>query len=381
MKTFTLLLISAFSLAAAVPQKAAAQTGFYASVNFNTFYSQLSPYGRWLNLPRYGRVWTYREPGFRPYYTNGQWQYTDDGWYWNSGYAWGDIPFHYGRWELDPDYGWIWIPGYDYAPAWVAWSEADDCYGWAPLGFGVDFNVGIGRIPSNRWMYASIANINRPRIDRYCLPFDRNDMYYRRQQPIVNVYSQRNVRYMGGPRWNDRFGRSNRDDNRWDYDRRGNGRFQGDDRFGNRRERDDRFGDRRGNSGTWNQDRGDQRSRSDNYGGNMRRDGDNNIHFDPSTQYNRDRAIAGNPTPVNPGGQPAGPDRSRDVAPAPQTRGYDRPMPGRPMNRDFEQSPRPEPMAAPRPQMSQPRAYEPSQVPAQRSEAPRAMGGRERRIF
>ncbi|MBA4166571.1 MAG: hypothetical protein H0X41_03335, partial [Chitinophagaceae bacterium] len=164
MKTFTILLISIFSFAAFITSnKVQAQPAFSASVDFNTFYQQLSPYGQWRDVPHYGRVWSYNEPGFRPYATNGQWENTDEGWYWNSNYAWGSIPFHYGRWEQDPYYGWIWIPGYDYAPAWVVWSQADDYYGWAPLGYGLDINVSFSRIPSNRWMYASIGNINRPR--------------------------------------------------------------------------------------------------------------------------------------------------------------------------------------------------------------------------
>jgi hypothetical protein len=52
---------------------------------------------------------------------------------WDSLEPWGDIPYHYGRWvELDSP-GWCWVPGYDWAPAWVSWRCNDDYIGWAPL--------------------------------------------------------------------------------------------------------------------------------------------------------------------------------------------------------------------------------------------------------
>ena len=41
-------------------------------------------------------------PDWRPYYDMGQWVQTDNGLFWQSDYTWGDIPFHYGRWVLNP---------------------------------------------------------------------------------------------------------------------------------------------------------------------------------------------------------------------------------------------------------------------------------------
>jgi hypothetical protein len=358
MKTFTILLISIFSFAALTTTTTLqAQPGFSGSVDFNTFYQQLSPYGQWLNVPRYGRVWSYNEPGFRPYATNGQWEDTDEGWYWNSDYAWGAIPFHYGRWEQDPYYGWIWIPGYDYAPAWVVWSQAGDCYGWAPLGFGLDINVSFGRIPSNRWMYASVGNITRPRIDRYCVPYGRNDYYYGRQQPIVNIYTQRNVRYMAGPRRDNHYG-----NNRFDSPRPP----VRNDQYGNR----GRF------------DNNNQNQRRNDYSENQRRP-DNNIHYDPS-QYNRDRAIAGGRPQMNQD------NRGREQNARPEMR----PQESRPqMNQDNRgrgqntrpemrpQEPRPQMNQGQRPQMTQPRVNEQPRMQPQRNEGSRPTGGRDRRIF
>jgi hypothetical protein len=52
------------------------------------------------------------------------------------------VAYHYGRWAFDPEYGWFWIPGDEWGPAWVDWRQGDDYVGWAPLppdGFGVAY--------------------------------------------------------------------------------------------------------------------------------------------------------------------------------------------------------------------------------------------------
>jgi hypothetical protein len=136
-------------------------------VNFDYFHDQLAPFGTWVQVAGYGWCWhpdaaINLNPDFRPYYDNGQWVYTENGWFWQSNYTWGDIPFHYGNWIIDPTYGWLWVPGYTWGPAWVFWrqAEADGCIGWAPLPpgavfvdggwmfhgvrYGVDFDFGLG---------------------------------------------------------------------------------------------------------------------------------------------------------------------------------------------------------------------------------------------
>src|SRR5437867_6434237 len=91
-------------------------------VSFGVFYSSLSPYGEWIQCD--AGVYAWRPigvaVGWRPYYT-GRWCWTDDGWYWGSDEPWAWAAYHYGRWYYDDFYGWVWIPGYDWAPAWVEW--------------------------------------------------------------------------------------------------------------------------------------------------------------------------------------------------------------------------------------------------------------------
>ena len=64
----------------AAPSKA--QDG---DVDVSYFYQELEQYGRWIDHPRWGDVWSPDvDPDWRPY-TMGNWSYTDDnGWYWVS---------------------------------------------------------------------------------------------------------------------------------------------------------------------------------------------------------------------------------------------------------------------------------------------------------
>ena len=112
------------------------------SVSFQTFYDQLANQGTWIQSDKYGYVWqpTESNPNWRPY-TYGHWVNTDAGMTWVSDESFGWATYHYGRWvNLDGD-GWVWVPGYTWAPAWVSWREGDDDVGWAPL--PPDSDVGI----------------------------------------------------------------------------------------------------------------------------------------------------------------------------------------------------------------------------------------------
>jgi len=119
-------------------------------VDFNYFHDQLAPFGTWINVN--GSMYWHPDqainsnPDWRPYYDMGQWVQTENGMYWQSDYTWGDIPFHYGRWVQDPNYGWIWSPDYTWGPAWVFWRQSDaygGAIGWAPLPVGAIFANGI----------------------------------------------------------------------------------------------------------------------------------------------------------------------------------------------------------------------------------------------
>jgi len=171
-------------------------------VTYQSFYDELSPYGQWIDYPGYGYVWAPAVSyGFKPYATNGHWVYTDVGWTWASDYQWGWAAFHYGRWFFDGAYGWMWIPGQEWAPAWVSWRSSQDYYGWAPLGP----NVGYGSAynpPANYWCFVPHQYVTNPHMNNYYVNESRNVTIIN-NTTIINNYNNgnsngRNV-YRGGP--------------------------------------------------------------------------------------------------------------------------------------------------------------------------------------
>jgi hypothetical protein len=98
------------------------------------FEQSLSPYGRWVATPEYGRVWMPSgvAPGWQPY-SDGRWVFTDAGWSFSTGEPWGWATYHYGRWGFRADMGWYWVPGYVWSPAWVSWRTSAGYVCWSPL--------------------------------------------------------------------------------------------------------------------------------------------------------------------------------------------------------------------------------------------------------
>src|SRR5882724_5080759 len=99
------------------------------------FNAPLAAHGAWITVGSYGRCW--RPSGiavsWQPY-CYGRWVWTDCGWYWESDEPWGWACYHYGSWAYDSEFGWVWVPGIDWAPAWVTWRFGGGYCGWAPLG-------------------------------------------------------------------------------------------------------------------------------------------------------------------------------------------------------------------------------------------------------
>lgn len=172
-----------------------------SNVNINVFVDALSPYGRWMYYPQYGQVWISNEPNFIPYYTNGNWIYTNYGWTWASNYSWGWGPFHYGRWGYDPFYGWMWVPGYQWAPAWVGWRTGGSYFGWAPLGPGINIGMGYGsHIPSNNWIFLPRQYMTSPNWHTYRVNNSMNTTIINKTTVINNTNVYNNSKYVVGPK-------------------------------------------------------------------------------------------------------------------------------------------------------------------------------------
>jgi hypothetical protein len=152
-----------------------------------SFYGALAPYGAWVSLPGYGLCWQpcagVYTPGWTPYCTQGQWVYSNCGWYWMSRYSWGWSTFHYGRWFCDQHRGWCWYPGTAWSPAWVCWRNSGNYCGWAPLPPHCNFVQGKGLVlngtvtPANsnfglnakQFTFVPIRNLTMAHPDRFRL--------------------------------------------------------------------------------------------------------------------------------------------------------------------------------------------------------------------
>ncbi len=104
--------------------------------DFQHFYDDLTPHGSWFETSSYGYVWrpscSVSNISWRPY-TSGRWAYCDAGWTWITDEPFGWACYHYGRWAWINNCGWVWIPGDQWAPAWVSWRRSNDYVGWCPL--------------------------------------------------------------------------------------------------------------------------------------------------------------------------------------------------------------------------------------------------------
>lgn len=174
-------------------------------VTYQMFYNELSPYGRWINYPDYGFVWSPSIADFQPYYSNGYWSSTSLGWNWDSGYKWGWAPFHYGRWFFKESYGWLWLPGYEWAPAWVAWRNNTNYYGWAPLEPGMHLGVSVAvNIPYQHWNFIDPHHITDHHVTNYIIHNNQKEVVYNSTTIINNYYYNKNkVTYAAGPRVKD----------------------------------------------------------------------------------------------------------------------------------------------------------------------------------
>ncbi|RIK66784.1 MAG: hypothetical protein DCC65_08635 [Planctomycetota bacterium] len=103
-------------------------------MDMSFFYESLAPYGEWIHMPQFGWVWSpyNMQYDWRPY-QDGYWVWTEYGWTWVSNEPFGWAVYHYGRWIFDRYYGWVWVPGRVWGPAWVAWRQGAGWVGWAPL--------------------------------------------------------------------------------------------------------------------------------------------------------------------------------------------------------------------------------------------------------
>jgi hypothetical protein len=184
------------------------------SANYDVFYDRLAPEGHWFYDDDYGNVWqpnVASDSDWRPY-SDGHWVWTDRGWCWVSNEDFGWATYHYGRWVRVSDVGWVWVPGDEWAPAWVSWRQSDDndyC-GWAPLppectvsaGAGVsswcDSYFDIGPIA---FTFIRFHDFWRPSYRGYYVPAQQNVTIINRTTNITNITYNNTVINNYGPQY------------------------------------------------------------------------------------------------------------------------------------------------------------------------------------
>ena len=187
MKTMIAVLLLALFTGAPAPAQEEAGIGM--------FYSSLSTQGEWISVD--GGTYAWRpvgvDPGWRPY-SDGHWVWTDDGWYWASDEPWAWATYHYGRWYCDDYYGWVWVPGYEWAPAWVEWRYGSSCVGWAPLSpyavFSASWGVHYRRYwatPYYYWSFVDCRYMGAGDIHRYVYRTEENTRFIGRTRTAGSV--------------------------------------------------------------------------------------------------------------------------------------------------------------------------------------------------
>jgi hypothetical protein len=215
MKTLPLLLLSFALWCVALPPRAVQAQ---ETVSFELFYDSLDPYGEWIEVDDYGYCWrpyaAMDDAMWRPY-SDGSWAHTDGGWTWVSNEDFGWATYHYGRWARVIGVGWVWVPGYEWAPAWVSWRDTPDkeYVGWAPLPPEARFEISIG---FNTWVddyydigpscynFVRYRDFGEPRLRTVIMPYERNVTIINNSINITHISYRDSIVnnvYIGGPQY------------------------------------------------------------------------------------------------------------------------------------------------------------------------------------
>jgi hypothetical protein len=195
-------------------------SGNVATASYSTFYRKLEPYGVWRETSNYGYVWQPREAersrSWRPY-TNGRWIYTDAGWTWISEEPFGWATYHYGRWTRLRNIGWIWVPGDEWAPAWVSWRKSNDYVGWAPLPPEARFDRHAGihnwadnyyDIGPDQYCFVPTNQFGVRRIETALVPAQRNVTIVNQTTNVTNITYSNTTIVNQGPSYDELRARS-----------------------------------------------------------------------------------------------------------------------------------------------------------------------------
>jgi len=114
----------------------------YLPAELSAYSYDFDSYGRWVNVPQYGNVWTPTISvgvSWSPY-RDGRWIWRGGDYVWVGFEPWGWAPYHYGRWSFAINIGWFWVPPVArevyWSPGYVGWVRTADYVAWVPLAPG-----------------------------------------------------------------------------------------------------------------------------------------------------------------------------------------------------------------------------------------------------
>jgi probable HAF family extracellular repeat protein len=191
------------------PQRPSQPSSEASEDNYDVFYSNLSSEGSWVEAGSYGYCFRPQvaDPDWRPY-RDGHWVWTDRGWYWDSSERFGWATYHYGRWVLISGSGWVWVPGHQWAPAWVSWRESGEHVGWAPLPPEATVSVQIGisswsdaqyGIGPSAYTFIRYQDWSAPNYAQHVLPPAQNVQIISQTKNVTNIVTNNTVINNYGP--------------------------------------------------------------------------------------------------------------------------------------------------------------------------------------
>jgi hypothetical protein len=185
------------------------------TASYSTFYTGLEPYGVWRETSTYGYVFQPREAersrSWRPY-THGRWVYTDVGWTWVSEEPFGWATYHYGRWARLRNIGWVWVPGEEWAPAWVSWRKSNDYVGWAPLPPEARFDRSSGihnwadnyyDIGPEQYCFVTTNQFGGRRLETAVVPSERNVIIVNETTNVTDITYNNTIIVNQGPSYDE----------------------------------------------------------------------------------------------------------------------------------------------------------------------------------
>lgn len=132
-------------------------------------------YGEWLWDRFLGYVWrpfldnrSYPDGDWMPYY-QGRWTSVQGQLFWVPSEPWGWIPYHLGIWMWNKKWGWVWIPGSVFSPAWVDWSFQQGYFCWRPWSVTDWYCYAVYR----DGYFPYFAHLIHPDDDAFYIPGDR----------------------------------------------------------------------------------------------------------------------------------------------------------------------------------------------------------------